>query len=376
MAPNWKKKLEGFEGAVTEKQSIWSTVIQTASPSFNFIFGRGHGLPLPFTLLLAGQPKAGKTVVSNMLIAGVHHDYPEGFAMKFDTEYRERGQLDEKGAKLFGIDISRYQAISANSPDLVFDQIEGKVGSMCADGFPLKLIIIDSLNGIQGRRDLGADSVMQQQIGDRAATLKAGLLRILPVQRKYGFAVVLTTHVTPEMDPLEAKRNGKWKMGASVGVQHAAEFFCFLESSQNKADKADLLGKEFVDETQKDLFGMDGKGEQTGMKIKATMKGNSFGIMGRTGMFTFDYAKGVINQHEEVFLLATRRGIISRPNNTSYIFKDQKWVGKEAAILALKGSTELQAEVLRELQERDMQGRLLAYDEVDGQPAPDLELDE
>ena len=373
---NWKKKLEAFEGAVVGGRNVWSKVIQTASPSFNFTFGRGHGLPLGFTLLLGGLPKAGKTVASNMLAAGVHKDYQDAYVMKFDTEFREVGQLDAKAAAMYGIDFSRYQAVSANSPDLVFDQIEKKVGAMCADGFPLKLVIIDSLNGVQGRRDLAADSVMQQQIGDRAATLKAGLLRILPIQRKYGFSVVLTTHVTPELDPLEAKRNGKWKMGASVGCQHAAEFFCFLESSQNLADKADLLGREFIDETQKDLFGKDGKGEQTGLKIKATMKENSLGIKGRTGMFTLDYAKGVINQHEEVFLLATRRNIIERPNNTTYVFKDQKWVGKESMILALKESTELQATLLRELQERDLQGRILAYDEVQASTSTDPELAE
>jgi hypothetical protein len=247
---------------------------------------------------------------------------------------------------------------------------------MCVDGFPLKLVILDSLNGVQGRRDMNADTIMTQQMGDRAATLKAGLLRILPIQRRHGFSVVLTSHVTPEMDQLEAKRNGKWKMGASVGCQHAAEFFMFVESSQNLADKADLLGKEFIDESVKDLFGKEGKGEVTGMKIKTTMKESSFGVKGRTGQFTFDYATGVINQHEETFLLGSRRGVILRPNQTTYVFKDQSYRGKEAMILALKNSSELQEEVLKELRERDLQGRLVAYDQVAAGEAAEPELEE
>jgi hypothetical protein len=373
---NWKSKLATLEGAVdtSVQRNIHSTVIQTVSPSINFTYGRGWGLPKGFSLVLYGPPKAGKSVLTYMHAAGVQHDYPEDFVLKFNTEFREEGQLDAKGMQIFGIDKDRYQGINVNNPGLIYDTIEQKVAAWCADGMKVGLIIIDSLNGVQGRRV--QESVMDQTIGDVAQTNKEGLKRILPVQRKYGFSLILTSHVAIEMDPIEQKRGNKFKMGASVGVQHHGEYFMYVESSKNKADLADLLGKEFRDESTKDLFGADGKGEQTGFKIRATMKESTFGIRGRTGQFTWDYAKGVINQHEEVFLLATRRNIIERPNNTSYIFKDQKWVGKETMISALKDSTELQGAILKELQDRDLQGRLVAYDQVEAAAAADPELEE
>lgn len=373
---DWKAKLMTLEGAVDtdNPRNIHSTVVQTVSPSLNFTYGRGWGLPLGYSLVLYGPPKAGKSVITYMMAAGAQRDYPDGIVLKFNTEFREEGQLDEKGMKLFGIDPARYQGINANNPSLIYDVIEKKVAAWCADGLKVKLIIIDSLNGVQGRRV--PDTILKETIGDVAKTNKEGLKRVLGIQRQFGFGVVLTSHVAIEMDPIEQKRGNKFKMGASVGVQHHGEYFMYVESSKNKADLKDLMDKEFKDESMKDLFGAEkGKSEQTGFKIKACMKESTFGVRGRTGMFTWDYAKGVINQHEEVFLLGTRRGVIEKPNAKTYVFKDQRWGSKEAMVMALKESTDLQQAVLRELQDRDLQGRLLAYDQVEvGAPSdPELE---
>src|ERR1035437_7505606 len=115
MAKDWKSKMEGLDGAVTGHKNIWATTIQTVAPSLDFCYGRGWGLPLGYTLLLAGLPKAGKSVVSKLMAAGVHRDYPDGCVIAFNTEFREEGQMDERAQKLYGIDEKRYQGIEANS---------------------------------------------------------------------------------------------------------------------------------------------------------------------------------------------------------------------------------------------------------------------
>lgn len=361
---NWMDKLSKLEGAVNERRDIHQTVIQTASPYLNFVFGHGWGLPLGHSLVLYGPPKAGKSLISYIMAAGIHHDYEDGIVLKFNTEFREEGQLDQKMASMIGIDWNRYKGIDANSPDLIYDQIEKQVAAWCEDGMPLKLIIIDSMNGVQGRRGMESDSILKTQIGDVALTNKEGLKRILPIQRKYRFGIVMTSHVAIEMDPIEQKRGNKFRMGASIGVQHHGEYFMYVERNPTKDGKTDMLGREFVDNNTTDAAE---KGEQTANKIRFVMKDNSFGVKGRNGEFTFDYGRGLINTHEEVFLLGTRRNVVERPDNTHYVFDGRKWKGKEAFLQALKDEPELQEKILKDLRSRDMSGQMAAYDQQDAQ---------
>ena len=86
------------------------------------------------------------------------------------------------------------------------------------------------------------------------------------------------------------------------------------------------------------------------------------GVKGRCGEFTFDYKRGIINQHEEVFILGRNRNIIQRPNNTTYAFGDRKWVGAPAMIAALKDDTELYKAVLFNLKKADMSGAFKVED--------------
>jgi hypothetical protein len=200
-------------------------------------------------------------------------------------------------------------------------------------------------------------SVMQQTIGDLALTLQEGFKRILPVQRKHRFAVICTAHVRAEMDLQEQMRGNKVKMGASYGVQHYAEYFMYVEPVRSKEGNKDELGNAFEDESKKDM--MD-KVEKTAHKIRVVMKGNSAqgSAAGRTGEFTFDYKRGIVNQHEEVFNLGINRGIIGRPTNTAYVFGDKKWNGKPAFLAHLKSDDQMQRAIIKALREEDMKGKL------------------
>lgn len=280
--------------------------------------------------------------------------------MKFNTEFREGAQATaEEDQLIYGIDPNRYQPFEVNSPMLVFDRIEKDVAAMCEDGMNLGLVIIDSITGIQGRRSMNADTIETQQIGDLALTLGEGFKRILPVQRKYGFAVILTCHIRAEMDMLEQKRGNKFKMALPLAVQHYAEYAMLVEPNRNKEGRTDLAGNEFRDNSLKDL---NDSAEQTGHKIRVKMKDSSCGPKGRTGEFTLDYRRGIVNVHEEVFLLGVGRGVIERPNNLTYAYGDQKWVGKPATLAAIEGSPELQQAILVDVKARDNAGAFDAED--------------
>jgi RecA/RadA recombinase len=342
-----------LEGAVVERNNVHADVISSRSPSLNFLFGNGWGLPRGYSLVLFGPPKSGKSVILRSMIAQTHADYPDAVAVVFNTEFREKGQLSKSLAKKWGIDLERYVAFDVNSPELIFDRIEKDLADMAQKGLDIRLVAIDSISGIQGRRSMNSDSIMQQQIGDLALTIQEGLKRILPIQRKYNFAMVLTTQIRAELDQWEVKRGHKYKMAASYGLQHHGEYFMCVEANNTADGKKDLLGKEYTNEDLKDL---KGDAEKTGHRIRVNMRDSSMGPKGRSGEFTFSDNDGIINVHEEVFSLGCARGIVERPNNTAYIYKDKKWVGKESFLMALKENPELQAAILKDLKAKDTAG--------------------
>jgi hypothetical protein len=215
----------------------------------------------------------------------------------------------------------------------------------------LKLVIIDSVTQIQGRRGMNADTIMTQQIGDNALTIQEGLKRILPVQRKLGFALVLTAHVRAQMDIAEQMRGNKVRAAISFGTQHHCEYSLFVEPNRSKEGREDLLGHKFVNESVEDL---SGKGEKQGHKIRVKMVDSSIGPKERTGEFTLDYYKGVVSTHEEVFRLGVGWNIIEKPNNLTYRFDGKDWRGKPAMLEALKNDPAMCEKVLTELRRRDI----------------------
>jgi RecA/RadA recombinase len=360
MAKDYMRALNKIEGAVDKSVNPFANGIRTPSPSANFVFGNSHLLPYGYTLIMYGPPAGGKSVLLNAIIGQLHQDDPDAIAVKYDTEFRETAQNTQAKRSVWKIDDNRYIAYDVNHPELIFDKIEKDVAALCQDGAPIKLVAIDSINAIQGRRATNAETIMTQQIGDQALTLQEGFKRILPVQRRYGFAVILTSHVRAEMDMAEQMRGNKVKMGASFGVQHYGEYFMYVEPNRSKEGSSTLLGQKLENENFTDL--MD-KAERTGHKIRVCMKKSSLGPKLRTGEFTLDYQKGIINTHEEVFLLGVNRNIFRRPNNRVYEFGNKSWDGKPAMLDAIKNDSELYNSIVSEIKTRDLKGMYALDDE-------------
>lgn len=352
---NWFEKLSKLDNAVNEYDNPFVDIIDSPSPSVNFIFGNSWGLPQGYTAVFFGPPKGGKTLLCNAIVGHVHATDDKAVVIRYNSEMREKAQFTPAQMQVYGVDRKRYKCFETNRPDQIFDPIEKQINDLVQEGMPLRLVIIDSVSAILGRRAMNADTVMTQQIGDHALTIKDGMKRILNVQRKCNFALIVTCQVGAEMDPHEQMRGHKYKMNAAYGLQHHAEYFVCIEKNMTKEGRVDLAGNEFKNE---ELTDMAGRAEQTAHKIKVTMRDSSLGPKGRVGQFTLDYNKGIVNVHEEVFQLGTARGIIQRPNNTTYLYKERKWVGKSAMIEALRSDTDLQKDIIKEMKALDIAGLL------------------
>jgi hypothetical protein len=344
-------KLRNAEGVVNFEYNPLEHCLRTPSPSVNWAFANvGFGLPFGYGMLLYGPPKGGKSIICNAIIGQLHKDDPEAVAVVFNTEMRGELQTNDAHFKKWGIDKERLIVRDVNQPELIFDFIEHDLNAACQEGLPIKLIIIDSLSGIAGRRFLTASSINTQQIGDQAATIKDGLLRILPVIRKNKIAFIGTAHVRAEMDQKEQMRGKTIKMQAAWAAKHMFEYFCYTEPNKSKEGRVSLAGEEFVDQEIVDF--MD-KAQKTGHKIRFRVEESSVGVSGRTAEFTLDYSRGIINQYEEIFTLAKNYNIIERPNNVTYTFKDYKWKGLVNCLEAIRDNPELQQELLSLIRLKD-----------------------
>lgn len=359
MANKWMNGLTKVDYAVKRDYNPYSNVIRSSSPSFNYLYANTHGLPRGYSEVIWGPPGSGKTIITNDKIGQLHQDDPEAIVLKFNTEQREELQLTPRAMKQWGIDPDRYVAYNTNRPDEIFDFIATNVAAECQKGAPIAYIIIDSTSDILGRRTMNADSVMTQQIGDEAKTIQDGLKSIKSVIRKYKISMSLISQARAEMDQLEQMRGNKLKMHAAWALQHFAEYFILIEQNKGNTGKTDLAGNAFLDETKKGTLGQN---ERMAHKVQATMKKSSCGPAGRRGEFTLDYYKGIINRHEEIFLLGVGQGVVQRPNNVTYVVpnfpmagQEQKYRGKDDFLTALKENTPLANEVLKRVRMMDIE---------------------
>lgn len=348
------KMLQEAEGAVKRDYNPYLNIVRSPSPSVNFIWGNTHGLPRGYTAVFYGPPRGGKSVLANSFIGQLHRDDPEAIALKIDTEFREELQMTDRQLQAYGIDLDRYQAIARNDPK-VFDFIETQVNALCQEGAPIKLIVIDSLQGLLGRRS--GESIENQTIGDEAKTIQDGLKRIITTIRRNRIALILTAHVRAEMDIRKAKYNPT-KMAAAWGLKHFAEYYVNIVPNNDAEAKKDILGHSF-ETTLKDI---KGEKDKFAHKVRVCMKNTSAGPKGRVGEFTFSDYNGIINTYEEVYQLATRRQIVERPNNKTFVIKDfptqgeeQKYVGKKDFALAIKENDLLYNELLKRVVAQDVE---------------------
>lgn len=341
-------KLSTMDGAVKGDYNPLEHCLRTPSPSINWVFGNiGGGLPFGYSTLMYGPPKHGKSVVVNLMAGQLHKDDPEAGALVLNTELRGEIQSSPLQHAMWGIDTDRYQAFDRNTPDGVFDFITNEIDSMCQDGLKLRMLVIDSLSGIQGRRAQDQDTIMTQQRGDLALTIQEGIKRILPIIRKHRIALVMTDHIRAEQDTAQQMRGKTVRVASSFATKHTAEYFLWVEKNQSKDGRSTLAGEAFEDADTKDF--MD-KAERTGHKIRVRMDESSLGVAGRTGEFTLDYDRGIINTYEEVFTLGKNLGVITKPGGSYFQYGEQKWNGLKSCLTAIRDDKELYAKILAEIE--------------------------
>jgi len=331
--------LTKIKGAIVEKNNPFNDIVTSHSPSLNWIFGNTHGIPCGYTAAFWGPPKGGKTLIINDFISKLHHDDLEAMVIRFDTEQRAELQRN-----MYSIDEDRLLTIQTNNPADVFDTIEKNIVAEIQNKKKIKIVVIDSLNAIRGRRSFNAESIENLTIGDLALTLQEGFQRILPVIRYNKIALLCTVQARDNMDQVQQRMGKTTKPGISKGVYHLCEYIVKVEERQNK-------DSQITDEDKKD---MGGKEAIIGHKIKAVMEHSSCSPKGRTAEFTIEYKKGIIRIGEEIAILGINQGIFNKPNNRTYEFGEHVFHSRDALIENLENNLDIRNAVIDVLKQRDL----------------------
>jgi hypothetical protein len=342
MAENkWAKMLNKMDGAVDREYNPYlpENTIQTISPSLNWIFSKSAGLSFMEFMLLWGPPKAGKSVVSDAFVSALHAKDKNAMAIKFDTEMREMGHKEA----FWNIDEGRYTVYNVNEPQLIFDRLVKDIFPLVEQGMPLKLVIIDSLQGIQGVKAANAESVTDHQMGDHAITIQKGLMVIMPFLRRNKISLIATAQIRGNLDA--GMYGPKEKMAGGFHQKHSFEYFVKVTRDNSSEGKKDALGNDLTN----DIKDFKGKEERTGHKIYVEMTESSRGVAGRSGQFTFDYNKGIINVEEEIFELAKNLNLVERPNNRTYVLNGVNFNSKEEFITAIRDQEGVRNQLLKQI---------------------------
>lgn len=346
MANKWLKQLKAYDDAVDSTYDSFApkNCLYTPSPYFNWIFAnKANGIPKNSSILFFSEQKAGKSLSIYAMVLEMQRRDPEGIAIIFNTELR--GAL--QGGVFPELDQDRMIIYDTNLPAEIFDRVEGDIQAMVQDGMPLRILAIDSLSNIQGVKRANAESATDHLVGDHALTVQIGLSKLVPFCKRNKILLIATSQMRGNLDA--GKYGPKEKMEASWAVKHAFEYFVSLKRAGAAEDKADIEGKTFEEETK------DARDNKllTGHKIFVKMEANSIGPQGRSGVFTMDYEKGIINQHEEIFFLGKSTGIITTPNNRTYNYGGQSYNGKKEMAFAIRDDAKLANAIMAEVKKLD-----------------------
>jgi hypothetical protein len=342
----WLKQLKAYDDAVDYDYDSFApqNCLYTPSPYFNWIFAnRSHGVPKNASILMLSEQKAGKSLSCYAMILEMQRRDPEGIAIYFNTELRGALQHD-----IFPeIDKERMVIYDTKDPVEIFDRVEKDIKTMVLDGMPLRMIIIDSLTNIQGIKRRDADSVEDHLRGDHALTIQTGLDKLVPFCKRNKILLIGTSQIRANQN--KGTHGPDTQMAESWTVRHTFEFFVSLKRAGAAEDKADLEGKTFVEDGMKDA-----RDEKllTGHKIYVKCEANSIGPQGRSGVFTMDYQKGIINQHEEIFFLGKGTGVIKLQGQT-YSFGNHAVRGQSAFANLIKDNPDLAKAILEEVRKLD-----------------------
>ena len=292
-------------------------VITSGSHALNDVLGL-WGLPKGRIVQYAGKESCGKTMMSLICVAEWQKLNPENWVVFIDAEF----SYDESWARMLGVDTERLFLIKENNSIKIFDQLVGvpnkelgkpktKLGILDLEKenpSGLGIIVLDSIAALQTpiamTKEVG--STMMAPLG---RFLPDALPRITPLLSQTGVIFIVINQVRVDIGKL-------WGDPESTPGGKALKHYCstMVHFARGESSKS---------------FIYNSADEPIGHFIKARIDKNRTAPPRRVCEFTVNYTQGVVDKHIEIAKLAVKYGVITRPNNRTYIYGDKKWSGED-----------------------------------------------
>lgn len=347
-------------------------IIKTPSPSLDRALGVG-GWPRGRMVQIAGKPSSGKTLLSLLTVAEWQAMDPENCACFIDAEYT----YDPDWAEQLGIDNDRMMLVKTNEAakiitglvgrtkqnsttkkmkhtDGLLDMIESgqiieaknaKGNKVAFNLGKMGVIILDSIAAMQTPTE-EASEAGKQNVASLARFLKDELKKVTPAVAKSGVVMLGLNHVKTKIgvmfgDPETTPGGAAWKHACSIMLMVAPI-------------------------TSKDARIENEHGERIGHKVRAKVTKNKVAPPFKKAEYDIEYVRGVVNKEIEIFEAGILSGMFERPNNTSYIYQGEKFVGRQKMIDHLAEDLDAAEENLR---------RSYLDKEMDDAPDPGVEIE-
>lgn len=309
------------------------------------------GMPRGRIVQYAGKESSGKTFMSLMAIKHWQSLSPNNWAYFIDAECG----FNIGWAEILGVDVSpdRLRLLRSNNGAEIFEKLCGvphkepgkpksKLGlldmvkeSGGSDESGLGIIVLDSIAAMAPPLEMASHSG-KSNMALLARFLPPELRKITPLLSETGVTFIAINQVRTDPgkmygDPTSTPGGAAWKHYCSVMVH-------FLMSES------------------KDRQIFNESGEQVGHTLKARIDKNRVGPPKRICDLDVKYVEGVANKHIEIATLATKYGVVKRPNNRTYLYNEEKIVGKDTYYEAVLNNTIPQEELLMKVKEAKSQG--------------------
>lgn len=323
-------------------------VIPTGSLLLDEALSSG-GIPMGRLIQLYGGPGSGKTLMTMLAMREAQKKDPSAYQVFIDAE----GTFDPNWAETLGVDTTRVWLVEGDMAvrgQKCFEMLvgvpkedakthfyagkkkEGLLDKVAAGDLNVNLIVLDSIGAIMPP---GEDT---SQIGKMNMALLARFLtttlRKLSLElMKANVPMIMINHKKSSMD----------MYGPDHSFSGGNAYTHFLSANIY-----------FNVPVRKDAQIFNDNEERIGATINAKVEKSKFGPWPRTCEFKVKFTEGVVDRHEEVGQLAVEYGVVSKPSNVTYEYKDQKWVGQPKFFEGLKENPAL----CLELEEKIKQARL------------------
>jgi len=323
----------------------------TGSPALDEAIGI-WGWPKGRLIQVAGHESSGKTLISLMAIREWQRKAPHNWALFIDAEYT----FDPSWAERLGVDLSRLRIMKTNDGVEIFERLCGKphkepgkpkvkkgildlvIEQGGADKSGLGIIVLDSVAAVVPPQE-EASEVGKQNVAALARFLTPELRRIVPILADSQVVFIGINHLKTTIgqygDP-ETSPGGK-----------AWFFHCSLMVNVARIKREDCR---IYDNTK----------ELVGHRIRAKIGKNKTAPPFREAEMDILYLGGFTNRHTEIKDLAVKYGIVTRPNNQTYVFEDLNVRGKDNFLAHLEQNQELCEKLLLLVKEAKASGKKAA----------------